>query len=163
MRRRRSHSTHLTRSRRHHRHGSRSRARRGGGLTLGSAIGKAPKYMLAAFKRNEAEEKAAQAKADRLQGIGKGVATPSTARMFPGATASNFRPSSFPSRASSGSPHRKRATAANLQVVPEVVPGRLSAVHEDELALLTSNKFSTSGLANTGARAAAAQHNTSPK
>jgi hypothetical protein len=72
-----------------------------------------------------------------------------------GATASNFRPSSFPSRASSGSPHRKRATAANLQVVP----GRLSAVHEDELALLTSNRFARSRLANTGASAASAAHN----
>lgn len=155
MRRRRSHSAHLTRSRRHHRHGNGSRARRGGG-GKGDAVFKyamkAAEFGHLAYERNKAAEAAEAAKEKRLKGIGKDVNTVSTARMFPGATASSFKPSPFSSRASSRSPQIRRKTAENLQLVP----GRLSAVNEDELALLTSNRFARSRLANTGANAASA-------
>ena len=162
MRRRRSHSAHLTRSRRH-RHGSRSRARRGGMFAAAAEVSSANKAVKAAGLAVKGIQKYKDTKAyirdkasrEASAAAIRGQIIPSSGTF--GATASNFRPSSFPSRASSGSPHRRRATAAspaNLQVVP----GRLSAVHEDKLALLTSNRFASSRLANTGASAASAAH-----
>lgn len=116
MRRRRSHSAHLTRSRRHHRHGSRSRARRGGGGKGEAAL----KYAMKAFElghsSHERNKAAAKAKAEEeekgLKGISKTETTPSTARMFPRATASSHRPPTELSMAAKLSAPRMSAAAA---------------------------------------------------
>ena len=160
MRRRRSHSAHLTRSHRH-RHGGRARH---GGMFSSAARAAAKKVFTAdnAIDTADAAIKLKKKYDDAIEGVNRNEALKRTISKKPhhttqtfGATASSHRP--LPSGVSSKLPNRRRsiaAIAANRLVVPSplVVPGPMSAIHEDEddLALLTSNKFARSRLGPSG-------------